>query len=142
MVEAEAEAEFELVLKLLHYGIHLPWNSPMVGENQWTHLSPKWTITAKVYALSQGNVLELLCYTYRCLQLTLSLFSSKCFIRCVCTHSAQASICDTPGAVLRARCVLGEHPDSSGPFGAGTLLGRGLVADKSRMGTGAVKKRG
>lgn len=47
MVEAEAEAEFELVLKLLHYGIHLPWNSPMVGENQWTHLSPKWTITAK-----------------------------------------------------------------------------------------------
>lgn len=93
-------------------------------------------------SLSQGNVLELLCYTYRCLQLTLSLFSSKCFIRCVCTHSAQASICDTPGAVLRARCVLGEHPDSSGPFGAGTLLGRGLVADESRMGTGAVKKRG
>lgn len=43
-------------------------------------------------SLSQGSVLELLCYTYRCLQLTLSLFSSKGFIRCVCTHSAQASI--------------------------------------------------
>lgn len=39
----EAEAEFELVLKLLYYGIHLPWNLPMVGENQWTRLSPKWT---------------------------------------------------------------------------------------------------
>lgn len=88
-------------------------------------------------------MLERLCYTYQCLQLTLFLFSSaKCFIISVCSHSAQASICDTPGAVLRARCVLGEHPDNSGPFGAGTLLGRGLVADKSRMGTGAVKKRG
>lgn len=88
-------------------------------------------------------MLELLCYTYRCLQLTLFLLSSaKCFIISVCTHSAQASICDTPGAVLRARCVLGELPDSSGPLGAGSLLGRGLVADKSRMGIGAVKKRG
>ena len=45
----ETEAEFELVLKLLYSGIHLPWNLPMVGENQWTRLSPKWTNTEKVY---------------------------------------------------------------------------------------------
>ena len=43
----EAEAEFELVLKLLYYGIHLPRNLPMVGENQWTHFFPKWIIIAK-----------------------------------------------------------------------------------------------